>query len=66
MPKVKHMIRGQKRYAAFVTSENQPGQRLGPDGRFLKAGAVPVAKVVTQTRQQRRYLARQAVKGGAS
>lgn len=64
MSKGLRMLKGARRIAAFASSMNQPGQRLGPDGRFLKAGAVPVAKVVTQTRQQRRYLARQAAKGG--
>lgn len=55
-------LKGARRIAAFYSSMNQPGQRVGPDGRFLKAGAVPPAVVVTETRQQRRYLARQTSK----
>ncbi len=37
-------------------------QRRGPDGQFLKAGALSAVVVVTETRQQRRHLARQAAK----
>jgi hypothetical protein len=66
MSKVKHFFRGRSRFNAHVAAANQPGQERGPDGQYLVKGASvrSLAVVVVETRQQRRYMAQQAAKGG--
>lgn len=66
MSKVRNFFRGRSRFNAYVTAANQPGRERGPDGQYLVKGASvrSLAVVVTETRQQRRYMAQQAAKGG--
>ena len=61
MSTAKRFFRGRSRFNAYVTAANQSGQVRGSDGQYMVKGASvrSLAVVVTETRQQRRYLARQ-------
>jgi hypothetical protein len=59
---IKRFFKNQARLAGFFRSIPSPGQGHGVDGRFIKEPVKPVAVVVVETRQQRRYKARQATK----